>query len=139
MDAVERQITLPTPLDEAWELLTHPDELGRWLGDDVALTLVPGATGHVVDPDGQRRSLVIDEVEHGTRISWHWWPDDDPTAPPSRVEITLAPVDTGASVRVVEHLPTNAGPVAEASAAAAWSHRLLHLEALLLVAAAVRG
>lgn len=139
MDAVERQITLPAPIDEAWELLTHPDELGRWLGDDVALTPVPGAAGHLVDADGLRRSLVIDEVEPGSRISWHWWPDDDPTAAPSRVEITLLPSHMGTTVRVVEALPASATVRTQASAAAAWSHRLLHLEALLLVAAAVRG
>lgn len=139
MDAVERQITLPTPLDEAWELLTHPDELARWLGDSVALTPVPGAVGHVVDADGHRRSLVIDEVVPGSRISWHWWPDEDPTAAASRVEITLVPSELGTTVRVVEALPASASVHTQASAAAAWSHRLLHLEALLLVAAAVRG
>ena len=42
-------------------------------------------------------------------------------------------------MRVVEEL-VGATPVAQARRAGeAWSHRLLHLEALLLVAAAVRG
>ena len=41
-------------------------------------------------------------------------------------------------MRVVEGL-VGATPVAQAQAGEAWSHRLLHLEALLLIAAAVRG
>lgn len=139
MDAVERQITLPASPTDVWELLTQPAELATWLGDEVDLEAVPGATGGVVERDGTRRSLVVDDVEPGQRLSWHWWPDDDPTASPSRVEITLQPTEDGTTVHVVEHLVASATIGDRARASEAWSHRLLHLEALLLVAAAVRG
>lgn len=139
MDAVERQITLPSAAADVWELLTEPTELATWLGDDVDLEAVPGATGVIVERDGTRRSLLVDEVEPGQRLAWHWWPDDDPTASPSRVEITLQPTEGGTTVRVVEHLVASASTGDRAFASEAWSHRLLHLEALLLVAAAVRG
>ncbi len=142
MDAVERHVTLPTDLEAAWELLTRPDDLAAWLGGEVVLDPTPGAAGALVDQDGTRRRLVVDEVDAGHRLTWRWWPEGDDTDA-SRVEITLVPADGGTLVRVVEELlPAPSAPLrAEARAAAgeAWSHRLLHLEALLLVAAAVRG
>lgn len=140
MDAIEQHVTLPAGLDEAWELLTDPDDLAAWLGREVDLDPTPGAHGSVVEHDGTHRRLVVDEVERGRRLVWRWWADGDDE--PSRVEITLAPTDHGTVVRVIEELLPAAGARhAEASvhAGEAWSHRLLHLEALLLVAAAVRG
>jgi len=138
METVERHVTLPAGLDEAWELLTDPDDLAAWLGREVALDPTPGATGAVVDHDGTRRHLVVEEVDAGRRLAWRWWTDGD--AASSRVEITLVPSDGGTEVRVVEQLlPSPTVARASAKASEAWSHRLLHLEALLLVAAAVRG
>jgi uncharacterized protein YndB with AHSA1/START domain len=141
-ETVERHVTLPTDLEGAWDLLTRPEELGAWLGDDVVLDPTPGAGGRVLERDGTRRHLVVDDVEVGRRIAWRWWTDEGSDT--SQVEITLVPTDEGTLVRVVEQLapqPPTAGRQVEARAAAgeAWSHRLLHLEALLLVAAAVRG
>jgi uncharacterized protein YndB with AHSA1/START domain len=141
MDAIEREVTLPVEADEAWGLLTRPDDLPGWLGAEVELDLVPGRTGRVIDHDGTERRLVIDTVEAGRRITWRWWDEQEPDEV-SHIEISLAPTADGTTVRVVEEL-VGATPVAHARAQArageAWSHRLLHLEALLLVAAAVRG
>ncbi len=138
MLAIERQVTLPTDLEGAWALLTRPDDVAAWLGAEVVLPPAPGAVGSVVDHDGTVRHLVVEEVEPGRRLAWRWWRDGDDADRASHVEITLAPAQHGTSVRVVEALPT-AAPTAQARAGEAWSHRLLHLEALLLVAAAVRG
>ena len=138
METVERHVTLPAGLDETWGLLTDPDDLAAWLGREVALEPRPGAVGTVVDHDGTHRHLVVDEVEAGRRLTWRWWTDGDTEG--SRVEITLLPVEEGTEVRVVEELlPSPSAVQARAVASEAWSHRLLHLEALLLVAAAVRG
>jgi uncharacterized protein YndB with AHSA1/START domain len=138
MDAVERQVTLPVSLDEAWELLTRADELAAWLGTDGTVAATPGATGAVVDPDGTVRHLVVEEVLAGRRLAWRWWEERAPEHV-GCVEITVAPVADGTSVRVREVLARDAAPSASVRAGEAWSHRLLHLEALLLVAAAVRG
>lgn len=135
MDLIERRLTLPTDLDQAWDLLTRPDDLVAWLGADVVLDPTPGAAGRVVDQDGTRRRLVVDDVVDGLRLSWRWWIEGDDDGEVSRVEISLAPVVGGTEVRVVETIV----PQARAVAGEAWSHRLLHLEALLLIAAAVRG
>ena len=142
MDAVERHVTLPADLESTWQLLTRPDDLAGWLGAEVDLDPRPGAAGVVVEHDGTRRRLVVDEVEAGRRLSWHWAVegDDGLVGPATRVEITLAPADDGTRLTVVERpLEPAARATVEASAGAAWSHRLLHLEALLLVAAATRG
>jgi len=144
MDAVERHVTLEADLDEVWELLTRPDDLAGWLGSEVILDPTPGAAGLVVDDDGTRRRLTVDEVVEGRRLSWRWWVDGDDDGVASQVEITLTPAGSGTRVDVVElplTAPTTARASAQAgaSAGAAWSHRLLHLEALLLLAAAVRG
>jgi uncharacterized protein YndB with AHSA1/START domain len=132
METVERTVTLPTDLAGAWELLTDPDELAAWLGDDVVLHPVPGASGRVLERDGTDRSLVVDEVEEGRLLSWHWWVDGDGPETASRVAITLLPAPDGTVVRVTESR-------ASAATGEAWSHRLLHLESLLLLAAAIRG
>jgi uncharacterized protein YndB with AHSA1/START domain len=139
MEIVERTVTLPTDLEEAWALLTRPEELA-WLGDEVVLEPVPGAPGRVLERDGTDRALVVEEVDEGRRLAWRWWIDgDDPERTGSRVEITLSPTPHGTLVRVVEQpLPTTV-TAARASAGEAWSHRLLHLESLLLLAAAIRG
>ena len=38
-------VTLPADLDEAWDLLTRPDDLAGWLGREVVLDPTPGAAG----------------------------------------------------------------------------------------------
>lgn len=138
MESIERRVTLPTDLEEAWDLLTRPEDLEGWLGAEVELDPTPGAAGLVVDHDGTRRRLVVDEVAAGERLRWRWWVDGD-EAGASEVEVSLTPVLDGTVVTVVERPLAPIGPRADASAAtagaAAWSHRLLHLEALLLVAA----
>jgi uncharacterized protein YndB with AHSA1/START domain len=141
MDAVERHLTLPADLEDTWDLLTRPAELAGWLGAEVDLEPRPGAAGVVVDHDGTRRRLVVDEVDEGHRLSWHWAVEGDGgvVGPASRVEITLSPAEEGTRLTVVERPLEPATAQASAAASGAWSHRLLHLEALLLVAAAVRG
>jgi uncharacterized protein YndB with AHSA1/START domain len=138
-DTVERRLTLPADVEGAWSLLTEADHQAGWLGAEVDLRPEPGAVGLVVDHDGTRRRLVVDEVEAGRRLAWHWAEEDEGghVGPVTHVEITLAP-DLDGTRLVVTERALEAAPV-QASASAAWSHRLLHLEALLLVAAAVRG
>lgn len=143
METVERTITLPTDVEGAWDLLTRPEDLEGWLGAEVVLDPTPGSAGIVVDHDGTRRQLVVDEVDHGRRLSWRWWGDGDEEAA-STVEITLVPSFDGTLLTVTERAlaapaASASASVPTASASAAWSHRLLHLEALLLMAAAVRG
>jgi uncharacterized protein YndB with AHSA1/START domain len=141
METVERAVTLPTDLAEAWGLLTDPDDQSGWLGAEVDLEPRPGAEGLVVDHDGTRRRLVVDRVDDGRGLTWHWWVDGDEDAA-SEVEVRLAPTLDGTLVTVTERQLAPAGARASVQASAstggAWGHRLLHLE-LLLLAVAVRG
>jgi uncharacterized protein YndB with AHSA1/START domain len=145
METVERAVTLPTDLADAWELLTDPEDQAGWLGADVDLEPRPGAGGVVVDHDGTRRRLVVDEVEEGRGLRWRWWVDGDEGSA-SEVEVRLAPVLDGTLVTVTERqlAPSGATASARTSAVAgttgsAWGHRLLQLELLLLVAVARLG
>ena len=148
METVERQLTLPTSLDEAWELVTRPEDLAGWLGREVVLDPTPGAAGLVVDHDGTRRHLVIEQVDaagdDARRLAWHWWVEGDDDVVRSRVEVTLDRALEGTVLTVTEELEVPATAQASARSAAtassaAWSHRLLHLEVHLLLAAAIRG
>jgi uncharacterized protein YndB with AHSA1/START domain len=144
MEIVERQVTLPADLEEAWELLTRPEDLAGWLGREVVLDPTPGAAGLVVDHDGTRRRLVVEHVEAGgdeaRRLAWRWWVEDEEgPAGSSRVELTLDRRLAGTVLTVTEQLEVPAASARAQASSEAWSHRLLHLESLLLVAAAVRG
>jgi uncharacterized protein YndB with AHSA1/START domain len=144
MDAVERRVTLPTDLKRAWDLLTSSEDLAGWLGAEVDLDPRPGGAGLVVDHDGTRRRLVVDDAAPGERLAWVWWEEGDEGSA-STVEITLRPDLDGTVVTVVERPVATGAASASASARAlaqageCWAHRLLHLEVLLLVPAAVRG
>ena len=97
---VTRTVVLPVSTDEAWELLTDPDELAEWL----------------VDPEGVERTRVVEEVVEGERIGFVWWSDDED---PSRVAITIEEAEDGAGALVTV---TETAPVPE------WNGRLLDLE-----------
>jgi uncharacterized protein YndB with AHSA1/START domain len=97
--AVEQSHEIEADVDEVWEVLTDPDALGRWLGTEVDLDLRPGGVGHVVDPDGTVRQVLVTDVEEATRVAWHWWEDDGPL---TSVEITLSPTPSGTRVDVHE-------------------------------------
>jgi uncharacterized protein YndB with AHSA1/START domain len=76
------ELQLPVSPGEAWDALTDPELLGRWLADEVAFDLRPGGEGRLV----------------------FWWAQDG--EPASRVELELTPSDRGGSVlRVVEARP----------------------------------
>jgi uncharacterized protein YndB with AHSA1/START domain len=133
VDTIERHVTLPLDVDEAWRLVSDPNELATWIGTEVDLELEPGASGEVVDPDGTRRQLVIDTVDAGRSISWYWWSDDVVDGGVvSRVQILVTPDGDGSRVEVLEHLSTTL-PRAHATAVVssrhgAWSYRLFSLE-----------
>ena len=139
---LERSVTLDAEVDVAWELVTRPEDLEGWLGREVELDPTPGSEGSVLDHDGARRRLVVDEVHPGERIAWRWWFDGNDVDPdPSRVEITLTPAVGGTRVDIVEHRLPAGTITAQASAAPlratgasihGWGRRLLHLELVSL-------
>ena len=58
MPVVNREVVLPVPRERAWELVTEPDELETWLGDDVEFEPEEGAPlrTEAARPRGRRRA-----------------------------------------------------------------------------------
>jgi Activator of Hsp90 ATPase homolog 1-like protein len=104
MSCVTREVTLPLGADEAWETVTELDE---WLVEDADVELSPGSEGTLTLPDGSERSVVVADVEEGSRLEWWWWAEDEPA---THVSLTLQPAVSGTRVVVVESGRV-AGPV----------------------------
>jgi len=104
---VTREITLDAGLDEVWRLLTDPDELAAWVGDEVRTADVRVAPG-----------------DRATTLTWTWAPDGVESA----VELTVVESEAGTTVQVTEQRP---GPTSGGRACAmadAWHDRLFGLE-----------
>lgn len=100
---ISREVTLDATADEVWALLTDPDELAAWVGEEVrAADVAIGTAG----------------------LAWTWSPD----GVSSSVELTVVETDDGTTVRVTER---RTGAIAGARACSvgdAWDDRLLGLE-----------
>lgn len=126
MSTVRREIVLPVGRERAWELLTDPAELERWLADEVDLEPEPGARVRAAWSGGEVREGVVETVEPAERLTFRWW--DDRTGGERRervesaVEWRLEPLRRGTRVVVVERR-LGAGPVA-------WGPRLSALAGL---------
>src|SRR4051794_5584661 len=93
MPSVRREVVLPIPRDDAWELLTDESALREWLADDAALDPEPGGAVHANGHTG-----VVEDVEPGRRLTYRWDDGDDA----SRVEWQLEDAAGGTRVTVVE-------------------------------------
>ncbi|HEY2815169.1 MAG TPA: SRPBCC domain-containing protein [Acidimicrobiales bacterium] len=123
---VERDVVLDTTSEEAWRLLTDPDELATWLGTPIALDLEPGGVAAYIEPDGRVRHAVVEQVTPGERLSFVWWSPGDDLA--SRVVFELTEVEDGVKVAVSETHASTAGATIRLSAGAIWDDRLFDLE-----------
>src|SRR5204862_3484545 len=70
---VTRDVVLPVSADEAWRLLTDPDELATWLGTPVDLDMAPGGAATLVEFDGTVRHAVIESVDAERHLGFVWW------------------------------------------------------------------
>lgn len=136
--AVQRELDLDLDPELVWELVTRPDDLAAWLGEEVDLVPVEGTFGRVVDEDGTVRRLVVGEVDSGRRLSWDWWEEGGADGTVSRVELTLDRTETGTRLRVLEvprvAVPVTAGaPRASASVGRRWNRMLVELELLAML------
>ncbi|MGH8903047.1 MAG: SRPBCC family protein [Egibacteraceae bacterium] len=118
---VTRTTALPVELERVWEAICSPERLSRWLGVDVDLDVRPGGEGTARDPDGDVRRMVVEDMEPGRRLAFHWWPCQHPARTPaeagaSTVEIDLEPVEGGTLVRVTETAPPPTEPMTSATA-----------------------
>jgi uncharacterized protein YndB with AHSA1/START domain len=104
-DQIERELVLPAPPEQVWEVITGPG----WLADEVQFELVPGGEAQFSAHDWRKRGWVEEAVPPGAggedegRLTFWWGADGDPA---SRVELTLEPESDGATrLRVIESRP----------------------------------
>src|SRR5262245_9590157 len=117
---IERTVELDCSPDELWTLVSRADELEGWLAPTVDVELIVGAEGTVVDEEGHRRRLRVDDVVDGRCLRFTWAPEDG-TEPASVVTLTVTSRPGGSALVVNERLVASASaPVAQW----AWSWRL---------------
>ncbi|MBA2279766.1 MAG: SRPBCC family protein [Acidimicrobiia bacterium] len=101
---ITRELELDASPDEVWELLSDPDELAAWVGDEVR--------GARLDP----------ALEGVRRLGWTWAPDGIE----SEVQVVVEEVGDRSVVRIVERSVT--GAARACSIGDAWDERLFGLE-----------
>lgn len=93
-DQIERELVLPAPPQQVWEVATAPG----FLAEEVELELEPGGEARFDD-----RSGWVEEAIPGERLVFWWSADGEPA---SRVELTLEPEAVGYTrLRVIEARP----------------------------------
>ncbi|MCX6519042.1 MAG: SRPBCC domain-containing protein [Actinobacteria bacterium] len=118
--SVTRHVELDLTVDELWAMIADGGRWAEWLVDASTVEVTPGADGTVID-DGERRGVRVHTVEHGHRIGFEWWNDDER----SEVELEIVPGDERTGLRITETF-ARAG-AASARASFAWDVRLLVL------------
>jgi uncharacterized protein YndB with AHSA1/START domain len=97
-DQIEREVLLPVPPQQVWEVITAPG----WLASQVELELFPGGDAQFADGDHDRTGWVEEAIASERLVFW-WSSDGEPA---SRVELTLEPEADGYTrLRVLEARP----------------------------------
>jgi uncharacterized protein YndB with AHSA1/START domain len=103
-DRIERTIEVAHPPAKVWAALTTAEGLGTWFGNQATIDLRPGGAAQMTWASGDKASLRIERVEEPTVFGFTWGiyglPDDDLRR--TYVEFTLAPIDTGTRLTVIE-------------------------------------
>src|SRR4051812_27267894 len=105
VDDVRREVLLPLEPEEAWPVVSEPEHLEAWLGDDVELDLRPGGEVVVRWEGGAERRGTVESVEDRERLAFRWHavtPGDPDDRVVTRVEIGLEAVPGGTRLTVVE-------------------------------------
>ncbi len=127
-DQVKRETILDVDADRAWEAISDPDWLERWLADEVELEPVEGAPASFT-VDGDERPGRVERVDEGRGLSFTW---ERESGRPSLVELELTPCVSGTRIEVTE-TDLGGGPM---MSAAAWSGQLSSLHSLFVLALA---
>ena len=129
-EKVEREAVLDADPDRAWEAITDPSELERWLADEVDLEPVEGAPVRF-EVDGEERVGRVERVVEGRELAFTWSREPGEA---SLVELELTPCVSGTRISVVETRifgPAPAGPLLMARASAGWDAAMPRLRELV--------
>jgi uncharacterized protein YndB with AHSA1/START domain len=132
--AITRTVELDHSPDDLWEMIGDGDRWADWMVDTASIEIGPGAIGVVTDGDDER-VVRIDRVDEGQRISFAWWPVDQPDRA-SAVDLVIRPAPHGSVLEIVETFPASS-TLSASAATSSWPARVHVLEAmqLMLVAA----
>ena len=114
--------------ETVWEFLVDPEKLMRWKGINADLETQPGGIFRCeVIPGHIARGEYV-EIDRPNKLVFTWGWDGNEDVPPgsSTIEIELAPVGDGTSLRFVHRDLPNAEAIA--SHAHGWDHYLPRLE-----------
>jgi uncharacterized protein YndB with AHSA1/START domain len=126
--SVEREITIAASPETVWELLTDPEQAGRWMGLGAVFDLRPGG-GYQVEvlPGNIARGEFV-EIDPPRRLVHTWgWEGGKHGVPPgsSTIEYELIPSGEGTLLRFTHRdLPS---AEAAASHGHGWDHYLARL------------
>ncbi|MBT2513470.1 TIGR03086 family metal-binding protein [Arthrobacter sp. ISL-30] len=124
-----KTVVLPATPDEAFDLITQPERLRRWLTIAARVDLrVGGAYRWTVVP-GMSAAGTFTEVEPGKRVvfTWDWEGEAAMPAGLSTVSVTMEETAGGTAVTLSHH---GLSPDQEAGHAEGWSHYLDRLVVL---------
>lgn len=102
--AVRRERELQVSSEEAWPLVGTREGLEQWLGDEVDVDLVPGASGTIRDGE-EVLQAEVESIEPGRRVSLRWWSEERGA---TIVDLTLEPLDERRTRLVVIEVPARA-------------------------------
>ncbi len=105
VDAIERTITVTSPIAKVWEALTAAEHLAQWFGDSAEVDLRPGGALRFGWSDyGESVAGVVEEVDPPARFSYRWdaGRDDAGRMWSTKVTFTLSEVEGTTTVTVAE-------------------------------------
>lgn len=123
-ERVERDTVLDADAERAWEAISDPAELERWLADEVEMDLEEGSPARF-EVDGTERRGRVERVVEGRELAFTWSREPGEE---SLVELELTPCVGGTRISVVE-TRTVAAPTA--MSAGAWGPPLSRLRQLV--------
>lgn len=123
MTQFDRTVEVALEPDAAFELITSPERLRRWLTVAARVDLRPGGRYRWTVVPGHSVSGTFVEVVPGQRLEFSWWWEDSDDLPPgsSTVTVTLTPRDGSTEVRLVHDGLTDAQVPSHAEV---WNHYL---------------
>lgn len=97
-EQVRREVEIDAGPEEAWEAISDPAVLERWLADQVDLEPVEGSPA-TFTVDGEERPGTVERVVAGRELAFTW--EREP-GDASVVRFELIPCVSGTRVRVTE-------------------------------------
>jgi uncharacterized protein YndB with AHSA1/START domain len=124
-EQVRREAELETDAEGAWEAVSDPAMLERWLADEAEFEPVEGAPLRFV-VDGEERLGAVERVVEGRELAFTWkrGPGDE-----SLVRFELTPCVSGTRIVVTE---TRLSPGMPLMAAGGWGAGMARMRACAL-------